>query len=366
MPLPTLNTGGVDISNTIAKIEAMKNSRLQRENMLNEMAYRNAQLPYLNDARESLAEERKSRNAMAEIQRRKAESELPTPEVIEAKNAMEVYKSKAEKQKLKKAITEDTMAALSWAKSNPDKENAYDIIKTEADSNGIYMPDKSVFVDDSGNFNSDAFNEFADNGIRAIKLETNPKIGERVQFTMANENYDQSKAESETNPKLVKRVFVVDSNGKLVEKKDIAPEPLPSKIEKQKAYISTAKTRAETAASKKTTGGATGGKIKSIVTNDNGDVIRVMNDGSYQKMDEDDAWVPATKEDLKGIKYLKRESSKEESVFQQRLKGAGGGKTSNEVRPKAPSKDEFLKAMRGKGSKLSDSDLTQYWNDNYK
>jgi hypothetical protein len=203
--LPQLDTGGVDITNTIAKIAAMKHMALQNENLQSEIANREATAP-------SLIAERESQNALRTIQTKSAQQ-----------------KNVADK-------IQDAVKATAWVKDHPDPEKAYATVQAQYTKEGIEMPTADAFysTDKEGNskFDVDKFSTFADGGIRAMNLALKPEEGKHSQHQIINPAFDKDQPVSADNPKLIEKTFVV-RNGKLVPDDTVPPKPIVDPIQKE-------------------------------------------------------------------------------------------------------------------------------------
>lgn len=193
MTLPVLNTEGIDISNTLAKISSMKHQDMLNQNMESEIEHR---------------------NALEAIASRKAKIE-------EDKSLRELALAKGK----------DATRALLWNKDHPDPLNAYDKIKAEYPE----MPDKSLFIkqDKEGKYiwDKETYNTFANGARDAIELAQNPEEGKDVTSTIANPNFMKDQPVSAFNPRMIK-VRLVVRNNKLVQDKDFPIEPVVDSIEK--------------------------------------------------------------------------------------------------------------------------------------
>lgn len=201
MPLPELQTGGVDIRNTVAAIRAMELQDLQRQNLQSEMQVREANSP-------SLIAERTSQNALRVVQ------------------------EKETRHKIERGKLDDAAKAVAWVKDHPDPEKAYDEVVARFGQEGVPLPPVDLFKKD-GKFDTEKFASYADGGIKARKLMLDPKEGERTSVPMINKGYTTDAPESIDNPKFIKQSFVV-KNGKLVADPDVPFEPLVDPIAKEK------------------------------------------------------------------------------------------------------------------------------------
>lgn len=227
--LPELNTQGIDISNTLAKIAAMKSSQSQQANLQSEIDYRNASLPSLIAERESQTEDRKAQNALR---------------IIQTKEAL---------QKVRSADLDNTTQGLLWTKEHPEQDKAYEAFyndKTDkfTKSNGLIglspdvLPTPDSFyttkTDKSGKtitqWDSDLYNKFVASGLDATKLIKNPEEGKIHNFIIKNPGFDPNKEVSTDNPKTIQRTLRME-NGKLVDVEGAPVVPEVAKVEKEQS-----------------------------------------------------------------------------------------------------------------------------------
>jgi len=193
MALPQLNTEGIDVSNTLAKISSMKHNELLNQNIQNEI---------------------ESRNAMQEIAARNAAR-------LEEKQGLEI----------KKAKEEDFVQGTLYVENHPDPISAYEELRK------VYpqAPDASHFIqtDAEGRrvWNKDLYNSFASGARDAITLQNHPKEGDDVFPVIANPGYKKELAVSSVNSPMIK-VRLVSRNGKLVQDKEYPIEPVVDTIAK--------------------------------------------------------------------------------------------------------------------------------------
>jgi transposase-like protein len=209
MPLPALNTGGVDVSNTIAQIDKMRTGELQRQNLQSEIDTRTASAPLLN-------QERQSMNAFRILETKKAQQALD-----ESKR-----QSAREQEK-------DAVKSILGVKDHPNPMEAYDEVLAKHPT----APKKSYFttVDDNGQvvWDTKTYNKFADGTRDAIELAHNPELkGEFVK--VINPQYDPSKEISADNPKLVKIHLVRGADKQLTMDEGYPPEAVVDDIGKEK------------------------------------------------------------------------------------------------------------------------------------
>jgi hypothetical protein len=185
MPLPELNTGGIDIGNTLRTVAALKAARRQEE----EFGLRKEQIP--------------QENALRAMQMQNLQSEITargTPEEQaagrEEKNYVAMVQRKREDAALKTDDLKDTARALVWAKDHPNSRETYRAIKADKTklfeiSGGkigihpAFLPDEDYFqkktVDETGaevvQWDNDKFNKFADQGLLAVNMAQNPIEG---------------------------------------------------------------------------------------------------------------------------------------------------------------------------------------------
>jgi hypothetical protein len=191
--LPELNTQGIDITNTLAKINTMKHNDMVNQNLQSEIESRNA-LEVLKTKSAALTDEKTNL------------------EITEAKN-------------------KDMIKGALWVKSHPDPISAYEKLR------GVYpeLADGSFFVgtDKEGRkvWNVDKFNTYVDGGRDAVELARHPKDGADVFPIIPNPAYKKDMAISAANSPMIK-VRLVSNNGKLVQDKDYPIEPVVDNIAK--------------------------------------------------------------------------------------------------------------------------------------
>jgi hypothetical protein len=193
MPLPELNTTGIDIGNTLRTIAALKAAQRQEE----EFGLRKEQIP--------------QENALRALQMQNVQSEIEargTPEeqavTRENTNYVAMVKRNREDAALKSDDLKDTARALLLAKEHPNAREVYRLIKadktkrfeTSGGKIGIhpaFLPDEDYFqkktVDEKTGeevvqWDNDKFNKFADQGLLAVNMAQNPIEGKTYTSTV--------------------------------------------------------------------------------------------------------------------------------------------------------------------------------------
>lgn len=207
--LPTLDTSGVDITNTLAKINALKTGELQRQNLQSEIANRQLQAPLI-------AEQRQQTNSLRMIQQKEHEQKMVADNL--------------------KAATIDA----AWLKGHPDPENAYKEVLTKWGQKGVKMAPIDYFYKQNKEgqkvFNKDLLFEYVNAGIRAGKQEltgAEGKEGEKgEQWLTMNPRFDPKQPASLQNPPAFK-IHTVYKSGRLVPNPDIPPEGVVDPVKKE-------------------------------------------------------------------------------------------------------------------------------------
>lgn len=220
MQLPELNTSGIDVTNTLAKIEAMKLNRLQQQNLQNEMDARNAQVG--------------STNAFRIMQTKKAKQEM------EAAQAEQGYKQ-----------MDEVARSTAYIAGLPEEiqEAAWEDLRSTYTEKGIKSIAPGSAFKVNGVWNSDKFRTMAQSGIRARKLELDPEVGKAEYLEVANPEFDSTKPESPTNPALIKRRYISQGFGKLTVDDTVKSTPVKNfyreqDLEDKKLEATTAHTAA--------------------------------------------------------------------------------------------------------------------------
>lgn len=314
MPLPELNTSGIDISNTVAKINAMKTNDMQRQNLQSEIIAREAQAPVL--------------------------------------NAMRVLQNKELEQKIASSDLDESVKAVSFIKGIPTpeaQEAAYvDYAKTMAATNPRIKPPALEVFYTNGKWDLDKFSTSTDMMIRARSLQLDPSIGKDEWLPVPT---DPSKPVSDTNPLVLKR-YISKGYGKIELDTEAPVKPYVDPVAKDKRderrldqadaklaavgeanrireegliragenaekrgavnekYLAALATAAlMNASTNKTKAEKTGlPEVKKTVKNAAGEMIHIMTDGSVKVMglgtDGQPAWIPATAEQIKGVNLI--------------------------------------------------------------
>ena len=178
MPLPELNTSGIDISNTVAKINAMRTNDLQRQNLQSEIDARTAQAPAV--------------NAMKPLEMNKAQQD------IDRVNLDEMTKH------------------IAYIADQPPEaqETLWSDLQQTAAKKGIPLPTGDIYKID-GVWNPERFKTASQAGIRARNLQLDPSIGKEEWITVINEKFDPTKEESDSNPRLVEKRYISKGYGKI-------------------------------------------------------------------------------------------------------------------------------------------------------
>ena len=179
MPVPELNAQGIDISNTLLKIDQMKKGAGQEEHY-------NLQ------------------NAL--LKRRM------TPEAVANENALLQLKQNKEDADLRRENMEDTTKAIAWIKDTPDPDARYANFKAVAtkefaESEGQrvrkgvhpdFLPDTDLFYVKSYDeklgkevtrWDADAFDRFANGGLLSMKMALHPEEGKTWDVVRKNPEF---------------------------------------------------------------------------------------------------------------------------------------------------------------------------------
>jgi hypothetical protein len=224
--LPELNTQGIDITNTLAKIEAMKTNQLQRENLQSEIVNRNALLP-------SLIEEKQAANALSVLKNKEVANKIKDENGKDiVKGAMYQRGLSAEQQaelypKWIAGMTEEFKASNGLAGINPM----------------IAVP-KEHFLNQDGTWNKETADDYYSNLADSIQLIRNPEEGKTAKFTVPNPKFNANIPVSSTNPITVEKLMQY-KNGKYVDITGAPEQPVVAAVEKQvEAEKETARARA--------------------------------------------------------------------------------------------------------------------------
>jgi hypothetical protein len=362
MPLPELRTGGVDVTNTLARIAALKRAEIQEQQFNRQLNRQEAELP-------GILAERESANALRTLQAKK----LRIEEAREKVN--------------------DAVKAVAWVKGHPNPAKAYDTAYKKYTAEGVAtLPEPSVFLskDEEGNevFDVDKFSKFADAGINAMKVQLDPKEGTRFGLDIKNPDFDSTKEVSDDNPRMITKYFVV-KNGIPVADTELPVVPTTSKIEKEKreeksterrekhmdvveklgeetkALESRRLTLAEKREARETEKQKEKDKpkFKSFVTNpETKETFGVFSDGSIKAVDEDGNWTAATKVQIDGIKKLGTDKPK--SAVEQWLESKKSETT--EKKPSKPtSRQQAFDALKLANPSLADAVINTYIDTKY-
>lgn len=217
MPLPELNTSGVDIGNTLKTIMALKAEKQKQ-------------------ARENTLLGWQTQNYLSEIAAR------PTAEMVQQKanseNALRVVQQKREQAQLDAERRKEVSSSLRFieaGKNDPAwQEAAYnDFAKATTEKGNApptgFLP-SAYFYNKEGKWDPKRFSDWSKETHYAMTGTVNPKEGDKFPVTMVNPSFDPKKPESETNPKVVKRHIVIE-NGKPT-RLDVPDEPMVSEFTK--------------------------------------------------------------------------------------------------------------------------------------
>lgn len=174
MPLPQLDTSGIDVTNTISKIAAMKHQDMLNQNMQSEIAHRTAQEQH--------------NNAIEVINARKADAETKK-EQMETLNKGYDYLAKS----------------FGFMKEHPNQPEQYqDFYDTHTSIPEFkqMMPPPAAFYtgekDTNGNptWNKKGFTSYANNAMEAVKLLRDPGVGKTYTVPERNKQYDPKAKDS--------------------------------------------------------------------------------------------------------------------------------------------------------------------------
>lgn len=198
MPLPTLNTQGVDVRNTLATIANLKNAEVQRKLAEEELASK----PVV--------------NALRVAQMKQAEVGMEREKKLAAKEALDM---------------EAKSAAYIVGVPEEIQEAAYQDFRTK--SGAGYLPESSAFYTE-GKWDPLKFRKMSDNWIRARNLQIDDKTGERKQIVVKNEKYDANKPLTPFNTPYVKRWYESKGYGKIIPvvDKNLPDEPMLDEVTK--------------------------------------------------------------------------------------------------------------------------------------
>lgn len=203
MALPELQTGGVDVSNTLLKLHM-----LDRQDTADKLAAQKFGL--------------ESRNVLSEISTREA--------AAPSQNMLRV-------QQIETTKLDDVAKAIAWVADSPEPDKAYDILQKKYRQEGISLPDVDLFytrgADGTTRFSTEKFKEYSDSGIRARKLELDPSVGKGEVLTVLNKDFDPKQPESAANPKLIKQRYVSKGFGKVEPDLSVPIEPVIDPIQKE-------------------------------------------------------------------------------------------------------------------------------------
>jgi hypothetical protein len=183
MPLPELNTSGVDVGNTLMKIRAMEN----QDNALARQARQDTVTNYLHGLQ--------AQNLQSEISARGTPEEQTQARV--AKNALAVLQQKEAESKLKTENVKDLTRGINWIKEHPEPEKAYqtfhDTVTSEYEKSGgkvgvnpMMFPSTDYFVKrnldpetgvERTEWDKKAYDKFATNAMLAANMSLHPIEG---------------------------------------------------------------------------------------------------------------------------------------------------------------------------------------------
>ncbi len=236
-PLPKLETGGVDVTNTLAKIEAMKAARASQANTESEIAareqgltLRQGELGLANRLGESTIADRTSQNALRLVQAKREQALLD----IANRDAT---------SKLFDNFTRD--ATFITGLPEEAQEGFYSDMLNSYKEKGINapLPASTVFYK-NGKWNALQFKGAQEALMRAKNFKEDPSFGKTEELVVLNEEFDPTKDDSSTNPRWVKARFISKGVGQTERATKFTPVPVQlayeneeqkQKIEKDKA-----------------------------------------------------------------------------------------------------------------------------------
>lgn len=309
MPLPVLNTSGVDITNTVARINAMRTNDLQRQNLQSEITARETQAPIV--------------------------------------NAVNLLKQKREEQALASEQLDEATKSTAYIADQPPEaqETLWNDFQQTWAKKGVPLPSGDIYKVD-GVWNPERFKVMSQAGIRARSLQLDPSTNKTDWIPIkSNPNDPNAPYDQEA-------LFRSDGRGKVVRVPDAPVRPYVDPVKKdkreetrlnladrrqaaveeanrireeglirvgenaekraainEKYFAALATAALMNAGTNKTKAEKTGlPKVKQTVKNAAGDMIHIMTDGSAKIMglDEDGqpAWITATAEQTKGVTGL--------------------------------------------------------------
>lgn len=296
MPLPQLNTGGIDVSQTLAALEAREQNSFR--NQLLSQQYAN---------KETAAT---STNAFKLVEQRIKDREAKVKEQQEGRAAAEAKR---------KQVIQD----VAWLKGHPTPEAAYEILRDRYIKEKISMPDASAFYaenkDGEYSFDLPKFEKYADSGIRAWNLAAHPKEGETVEHVEPNPAFDPSRNADWNNAKFIKKHYT-STQGQLRPTLGIPDTPMvdPFTEAKRKQYeADTSKMQAETAEGRLKKE-ETEVEVKQLLQNRRGELIVILKDAT-PRMITPNGLVKPTELQLRSATKLARQLEPMEILMFERL-----------------------------------------------
>lgn len=218
MPLPTLNTGTTDLTNTLSLIAKLKAT--EDKHGLNAL-----QAAHYN------------------LQNQKIQAELDNMPQVNALKAIEIKKAEAEEKKTRianeSAQLDELAKDIYLLRDHPNPEEAFDIAAKKWGGT-IPFPDKKYFTtvqpDGSRVFDADAVAKYGIGGIKARKMLLDAKEGDIVDMPMVNPTYDSAQPPSADNPKMIKQKIMVKNNAFVIPEGS-EPEPLVDVVKKQQEEL---------------------------------------------------------------------------------------------------------------------------------
>lgn len=203
--IPALQTGNLDVSNALFRMGEIKRQREQDT---------------------ALAETRGLQNEVirGQIDRQPMENKLLATQIQQ------------EELKKKKALAEDMRTATAYVQNLPKTQqmNAYNQMRTAYQTEGVPLPDSSIYIDESGEWNPDKFKTLSTESLQNMEALMNPaKEGSTYKAKTTNPKYDPKQPKSMVNAPMFE-VSYVYQGGKPVEVGRVALEDPFAKLELQK------------------------------------------------------------------------------------------------------------------------------------
>ena len=199
MPLPELNTQGVDFGNTLLKLRTMQQQ--DEQNAL-------------------LREGRNTQNALKLLEDKK--------HAAEQMRLDEKHKADMQKQRIQNAKDD-----IKFITSNPDpvtQREAFKKVKAVHEAEGtVGMPPEESFINEKGEWDTKKVQEYADkvNGLY------DSEIGKTKEIEIKNPQYDPTKPKSITNPTMIKVQVVRTGLYNFEPVKGAEPTPIVDAFDKE-------------------------------------------------------------------------------------------------------------------------------------